>query len=291
MYKLLVKILLFCFIIINYHDCYSQIDAIQYYPLKEGNVWVYWFLSSFGSNFKFKRTASSIVISNNHKYYNIDNSYLRVDSNNGNVYNLQIGNGCPWSIHERMTDSLAAKISDTAMRNCGADRNICIDTNIRTIFGLSVRTKHFRYHNAGNSGNIYARNFGIISGYGGTSPNLWGITLVGCVIDGVVYGDTSTLVGINQIGSEVPQQFSLLQNYPNPFNPTTNIEFQIPNSGYVKLVVYNMLGKEVQKLVNQELVAGTYEVDFDGSNLPSGVYYYRLEVDSYTETKKMLIVK
>lgn len=101
-------------------------------------------------------------------------------------------------------------------------------------------------------------------------------------------------VGINQLSSEVPEDFSLSQNYPNPFNPTTKIRFEIQKTSEVKLVVYNSLGKEISTLVNQNLNAGTYETDFDGADYNSGVYFYRLFVNgdkSFTETRKMILTK
>lgn len=85
--------------------------------------------------------------------------------------------------------------------------------------------------------------------------------------------------------------YSLSQNYPNPFNPTTKINFQLKNSGNVKLKVYNSLGKEVQILINQKMNSGEYSVDFDGSNLSNGVYFYTLKVNEYLETKKMILIK
>jgi hypothetical protein len=89
----------------------------------------------------------------------------------------------------------------------------------------------------------------------------------------------------------MPSSYSLSQNYPNPFNPTTNVKFSILNSGDVKIVVYDVQGREVQTLVNERLNAGTYEVKFDGSSLNSGVYFYRLTTEGFTETKKMLLIK
>jgi hypothetical protein len=117
------------------------------------------------------------------------------------------------------------------------------------------------------------------------------ITLRGCLINGVLYGDTAIPVGINQISSEVPDRFSLSQNYPNPFNPSTKIKFQIPKKGFVKLTVFNVLGKDIQVLVSRELSPGIYEVDFVGSDLPSGVYYYKLETEEFTQSKKMVLIK
>ncbi len=98
-------------------------------------------------------------------------------------------------------------------------------------------------------------------------------------------------VGINIINTEIPKAFSLSQNYPNPFNPTTNIKFAIPKAGSVKLTIFDMLGKEIETLVNEELHAGTYEYEWNGINLSSGVYFYKLTAGNSTETKKMLMVK
>ncbi len=105
-----------------------------------------------------------------------------------------------------------------------------------------------------------------------------------------VYKLTAT-IGIQQISSEVPNAFSLSQNYPNPFNPTTNIEFALLKASFVKLAVYDMLGREVETLVNKELKSGTYKADWNASSYPSGVYFYKLVTDNFIETKKMILVK
>jgi hypothetical protein len=124
------------------------------------------------------------------------------------------------------------------------------------------------------------------------------LTLLGCVIYGIVYGDTSFVVGIKQISSEVPSLFSLSQNYPNPFNPSTKISFAVPPSkedrgvNIVCLIIYDALGREVTTLVNQQLKPGTYEVDWDGANYPSGIYFYQLSIgNEQLSTKKMVLIK
>jgi len=89
----------------------------------------------------------------------------------------------------------------------------------------------------------------------------------------------------------LPTNFALCQNYPNPFNPTTGVRFQVAAVSDVKLVVYDILGKEVAVLVNERKAPGTYEVRFDGSRLASGVYLYRLMAGKYVETRRMLLVK
>jgi len=99
------------------------------------------------------------------------------------------------------------------------------------------------------------------------------------------------LIGIISHNSEVPTMFSLSQNYPNPFNPTTKINFALPKSGNVVLRLFDNLGKEVSTLINSDLNAGYYEFEYNNSDLSSGIYYYRITTDSYTETKKMVLIK
>ncbi|MBK6913705.1 MAG: T9SS type A sorting domain-containing protein [Ignavibacteriales bacterium] len=89
----------------------------------------------------------------------------------------------------------------------------------------------------------------------------------------------------------IPEQFTLLQNYPNPFNPSTTIKFQVPNSSFVNLKVYDILGRKVATLVNEEKPVGSYEVNFDASQLSSGIYFYKLQAGSYVETKKMTLLR
>jgi carboxypeptidase T len=117
------------------------------------------------------------------------------------------------------------------------------------------------------------------------------LTSDGIYIDNIkltAYNDIPT--GINT-ENEVPQQFNLSQNYPNPFNPNTVISYNVGTSGNVLLKVFNMLGKEVATLVNERQNAGSYSVDFYGSNLSSGMYYYKIESGLYSATKKMMLIK
>jgi hypothetical protein len=99
------------------------------------------------------------------------------------------------------------------------------------------------------------------------------------------------LIGITTLGKNIPESYSLMQNYPNPFNPTTNIRYDLPKNGFVKLVVFDALGREVETLVNENQPAGTYEATFNASVYSSGVYFYRLTTDYFCNTKKMLLIK
>ncbi|MBP1682890.1 MAG: 5'-Nucleotidase domain protein, partial [Ignavibacteriaceae bacterium] len=94
-----------------------------------------------------------------------------------------------------------------------------------------------------------------------------------------------------QVEEGTPENYSLDQNYPNPFNPSTTIKFRIPESSFVSLRVYNVLGKEVATLVSEEMNAGSYEVNFQASNLSSGVYFYKLETGNFVKTNKMILMK
>ena len=95
----------------------------------------------------------------------------------------------------------------------------------------------------------------------------------------------------NEISSVIPNTYSLNQNYPNPFNPVTRINFDIPKQGMVSLRVYDVLGREVKTLVNEVKAPGVYSVDFNGTELSSGVYFYKLESNGFTDIKKMMLIK
>lgn len=97
-------------------------------------------------------------------------------------------------------------------------------------------------------------------------------------------------VGIND-PKEYLQDYRLSQNYPNPFNPSTNIKYNIPSNKFVTLKVFDVMGREIETLVNEKQSAGIYEVTFDGAKYSSGMYFYKLETDGFNETKKMLLIK
>ena len=101
----------------------------------------------------------------------------------------------------------------------------------------------------------------------------------------------NTITGLVVNTSFVPDRYALDQNYPNPFNPVTKIKFDLPKQGFVSLKVYDILGREIRTLINENKFAGSYIVEFNGSDLPSGVYFYRLEVNGYREIRKMILVK
>lgn len=166
--------------------------------------------------------------------------------------------------------------------------------NITGIAGAGPRFWYTRGTNiyfSSNSGDNWS------SAYTGTANLLdIDVSTPNCCAVGWAVGANGTIVGLGFTGiannhNQIPSEYMLMQNYPNPFNPSTMITFQIPKSGNVKLVVYDLLGREVKTLLNEFKPVGTYDVSFDAANLSSGVYFYKLESGSFTDSKKMLLVK
>ena len=144
-----------------------------------------------------------------------------------------------------------------------------------------------RYNGPGNSTDV---------AYSLAVDGLGNVYVTGSSIGSGTNSDYATIkyslqIGIYPISSEIPKDFSLSQNYPNPFNPATKIRFALPKSSIAKLIVYDMLGREVETIVNEQLNAGTYEVDWNSGKFASGVYYYKLQTERYTGTRKMVLIK
>jgi len=109
--------------------------------------------------------------------------------------------------------------------------------------------------------------------------------------DGTVGQFLEDVTSVENISEAVPNNFTLSQNYPNPFNPTTSINFTIPTSEFVTLKIYNILGSEIADLVSENLSAGSYSFNFDAQNLASGAYFYELKAGTFTQIKKMNLLK
>ena len=106
-----------------------------------------------------------------------------------------------------------------------------------------------------------------------------------------IQSQSNSVTNVNENNSETVTKYSLSQNYPNPFNPSTTIRFTLPEHSFVSLKVYNIIGQQVANLVNGNMETGTYNINFDASNLPSGVYLYRIRANNFTQVHKMLLVK
>ena len=302
----------------------SQVNYSDFLPLNTGNIWVYQCTTNgsmcggcsgkvrviltgdtlvSGKTYKKSQSISSAISGACQSCGNfslLPLSNIRIDPQNGNVYQLT-SNGCQYSPGEMMIDSFKARLGDTVRMNCMPPTQwyhyICTDTNNANVLGQSRQARYF--NNAGFEGGHYrkyAKGIGLYHAWsqgldGGTFVCTRQMILLGCVINGVKYGDTSMLVGINQISNEVPDRYLLLQNYPNPFNPVTKIQYALPENSLVKITVYDALGKEVETLVDKIHTAGYYEAEWNAADYPSGVYYYKFSAGDYTEIKKMVLIK
>jgi photosystem II stability/assembly factor-like uncharacterized protein len=158
--------------------------------------------------------------------------------------------------------------------------------------GLIVGGRMFRTENGGASWAPDSTSFRSL---------LSGVTFCGGS-RAVMVGESGTIIAVDWQGPtaiadgkplvpETPRSLTLSQNYPNPFNPSTTIRYGLPARSHVSLTVFNTLGQKVATLQNAERDPGYHEVRFDGANIPSGVYFYRLQAGSYTETKKLLLLR
>ena len=150
-----------------------------------------------------------------------------------------------------------------------------------------------------NGSILHTSNGGLnwtVEGAGHTTNFLRGVQFTTST-NGYVVGNNKTLlkytqsIGITPISGTLPEDYALMQNYPNPFNPSTNIRFEIPKSSRVELIVYDNLGREIDVLVNERLHPGLYETMWDADKYSSGVYFYKLVTNEFSEVKKMILLK
>jgi len=172
--------------------------------------------------------------------------------------------------------------------------------NVR-MYGLCFSSINIGYA-AGNMGEMYKTTDG---GYSWKRENSGASTSIIYSIDAytdsivwasrgngtIIHTVTGGQTGISNSSILLPKNFILYQNFPNPFNPVTNLEFKISKFGFVSLMIYDMLGKDVLTIVNENLKAGTYNYEFNASNFPSGIYFYTLMANGFIETKQMVLIK
>jgi len=238
------------------------------------------------------------------------NSYIFKSTNNGTSYiqsyNLQsaVRNGFKELQFINSNTGFAISSNGTVLRttNAGANwvlRQSVFNTTVNSVFfadtltGYAIGDNNI-YKKTTNSGanwyqltsgaNIQMNDLYFINSNTGYAAGNSGFIMV------TVTGGGS-FVGLNPVGNEIPKDFALSQNYPNPFNPSTNISFDIPKASFVKLTLYNILGTEVKVMTNEYLAAGRYSIKTDASELPSGTYFYRITAGTFTDTKKMILVK
>ncbi|MBZ0202529.1 MAG: T9SS type A sorting domain-containing protein [Ignavibacteria bacterium] len=222
----------------------------------------------------------TISVSNDNPAYTLVDVNVTIDTViHPNISDLEF-----YLIHDGITDTLIYQAGGTGDNFIGTLLNDSASTPIAN--GTPPFTGSFKpskplsaFNSANHSGSWILKIYDRISGNTGTLK-AWSLYLT-----------YISSVGIVQISTEIPKGFSLSQNYPNPFNPNSKIVFQIAKLSKAKLIVYDIQGREAATLVNGELKAGTYRVDIDASQLSTGVYFYRLETEYFSETKKMMLIK
>lgn len=313
-----MKYLFLIIIVLILSNSSKAIDtsSVQFYPLAVGNAFIYNYFSYSYPNYSsyiIKYSITREAIFNSKKYYlsirfpQLDSSWIRTDTITGSLYLYNPLNNCPFYQYESLIDSLSAVPNDT-IRNC-AKYYICKEIYSQNIFGLVREAKTFKFsrtmlHSSETGEKTFIKGIGLsknkYSGQGVYISGGYEYNLKGCVINSIVYGDTSTIItGITELSNNVTKVFNLSQNYPNPFNPTTTIRFDIPKSSFVKLSIYDISGKEIEPLVNEELNEGSYEVKWNGSNYSSGIYFYKIEAENslgnseekFFQTKRMILIK
>lgn len=298
----LMKIKLSVFMVITINTLLLPQVMMGNYPIQPGNFWVYrnYFnpegdpltMTVLDSTVTFDSLTYKVI-----KYKTNIVSYrkIRFDSSVNFAVNRLDGN-YPAPLNEYRYFKHNANIGDfwVVPDPASTEENLFVeifDISSSYVFGDLTNIIQYYIHDSiyiYNYGEFWTEKFGMISNQDDMGQPVH--VLTGCVIDGTVYGDTSTVVSISEISNPV-DDFNLGQNYPNPFNPATNIRYQIPRYELVTLKVYNTLGEVVGVLVNEEIPAGSYNVEFNGSNLPSGVYIYRLTAGSFSAARKLLLLK
>jgi photosystem II stability/assembly factor-like uncharacterized protein len=156
--------------------------------------------------------------------------------------------------------------------------------------GYGDQSGHYAYYASYNNGESWTEiNSGISSAGVSLEFDSEGFLYAGTTNRGV-YRSIETTVIVEKLNN-LPQKYILHQNYPNPFNPVTSIKYVVGSFQFVSIKVYDVLGNEIATLVNEEKLAGEYEVEFNATNLPSGIYFYQLKAGDYTETRKMVLLK
>jgi hypothetical protein len=285
--------------------CYPQIDTTKkdFYPLKIGNLWQY---RNESNNLGNQKVVGDTAIDginyfllihslpSTHGVLRIDSLFRVINRGGGPFWGDTCGGNTPYEssvYHLNEADSTVWEICDGFTGIIGEQLVRFNRIRMMNIFGQPREVMEYDYGGAFLGDTIWfygarlAKGIGIIEEryYEGS---YW--ILQGCIIEGIQYG---TIVSIDNQPELIPTQIVLHQNYPNPFNPSTKISYSIKEEGLVTLKVYDVLGKEVATLVNENKPEGNYEVEFNASALPSGMYIYKLQVGNFTDVKKMLLTK
>jgi hypothetical protein len=266
----------------------STNNGLSWTQTSLNNQYVY-SLAALGNNI-FASTGTTSGPSGVYLSTNNGTNWTQTTLNNQYVYSLAaLGNNIfagTWGSGVYLSTNNGTNWTQTALNNTTIWSFATLGTNILagTDSGVFLSTN--------NGTNWINRNQGFIS-----IPSVHALTIAnnyifaGTSAYSVWRRPLSDFTGIKYVSTEIPKSFNLEQNYPNPFNPTTTIKFNLPNAGNVSLKLYDVLGKEVDNLFKGSLSAGYYQMNFNASSLSSGVYFYRLETENFSDIKRMVLVK
>ncbi|OGU32061.1 MAG: hypothetical protein A2057_03210 [Ignavibacteria bacterium GWA2_35_9] len=303
-------------LILSTSKIFSQTpDTSDFFPYKTGNMWEYFFdgggpdvdtVQTFTTSdstdadgyihiTQYQRNINPTTWAHTF-YYKIDtvNNYVYGSSGLGTdndlLYKLDAPQGEQWVVYKHEIGGEMARVVRIYEEN---------------YFGIPTKVKVYHYYASGDTTdttgldrayNELAGGFGLSFHFG--SEGGGDLYLIGAVINGVLYGDTTKIItSIFDTETNIPERIHLYQNYPNPFNPNTTIKFALNVSGNVSITIYDLIGNETKRLFNEQWKsAGEYEVVWDGrlenGNLAaSGIYFYRLKTENKIISRKMILLK
>jgi hypothetical protein len=274
-------------------------NPLAFYPLQIGNEWhydvtgVYYYgeLDTIYATQSYKVMGDTLM-SNGKNYFVIERDrndvqgrkyvdwfYLYVDSISTRIYIYEDD-----GTDGRIVDSLACSAGDFFLHS-----NHCESVNVDTILNYPTLTKYIAMDIPDLSlHHILAKDIGVVYEYESSG---WGYDEYRTLFYAKVSGKEFGMIAATEEWMNKQTSFLLKQNYPNPFNPSTTINYELAKETKVNLRIFDILGREVATLVNETKPAGTYEAEFDGSNLTSGIYFYVLETGGMRLSKKMMLIK
>ena len=312
-------------ILLSSNSIAQNVDPVSFFPYKTGDMWEYFwddsqypdtlqnlnihdsvdaegniYLTQFG---RFINPIEPAVLLLDTGYYKIDTNfnvfgpYLQwgPEADHVLLYKLNANQGDQWIIHTYQDSTTIYGYEIARVKKIWEDE----------LFGIQTTFKAYVYYNTtdstdmtglGRYGDVLAHGFGLWSRGGG---DLVGdIFLKGCSINDTLYGDTTNIItSVRDLAKGIISDFELYPNYPNPFNPSTTISFNVKSSNNISLIVYDAMGQEVNRLIDNEFFySGTHELIWNGKNdsnqtVTSGVYYCRLLIGIQSLTNKMVVLK
>lgn len=271
---------IFCISIPNFGQ---SVDASRYFPISIGNEWQ-WYSRVDGSDWKHKITKDSIDITGSH--------FIFHDSSSSPVYKIDTLDNLSefYTPNDLIFKHQLRAVEGDSFYTFNGLYKIKVHQSTANWFGHLTSVKRFDWYTGSDTwygSYVFAMDFGLVEVLLDWVPPLSSV-VIGCNIDSNNYG---SLVYVTDFNNDLPYSIILMQNFPNPFNSTTRIDFQIPKESYVFLKVFDCLGNEIKILVSEIKKEGSYTVNFDASNLATGMYFYQLNADNFFSTKKMLLLK